>query len=186
MAIKQFNGSYSPIEDRLTLRISTSESEEYLLCLTRRQTLVLVALLEKVVDLGLSGSTDAHQSPSPKVISAIREFRKESIAETTEFSKPYQPAPDHPMGSDAVFVIGCTLHTSHQLNRLDLVLQNKQTLSLSLEAVSTYQFCLLLKKLLDKSGWLTNTPLAPGGLADGNEGQESNEPKNGLFNKIFH
>ncbi|MFN5745720.1 MAG: hypothetical protein ACK443_06490 [Methylococcaceae bacterium] len=186
MAIKQFNGSYSPIEDRLTLRISTSESEEYLLCLTRRQTLVLVALLEKVADLGLSGSTDVYHSPSPRVISAIREFRKESIAESTEFSKPYQPAPAHPLGPDAVFVIGCTLHADPQFIRLDLVLQNKQALSLSLEAVSTYQFCLLLKKLLDKSGWLTNTPLATGSLTNGSEGQDSHESKNGLFNKIVH
>jgi hypothetical protein len=186
MGINQFNGTYSPIEDRLTLRISTTEREEYLLCLTRRQTLVLVALLEKVVDLGFSGSTDAHQNPSPKVISAIREFRKESIAETTEFSKPYHPAPDHPLGLDPIFVIDCKLQTSHQINRLDWVLQNKQTLSLSLEAVSTYQFCLLLKKLLDNSGWLTNTPLAPGSVANGNEGQESHQPQNGLFNKIVH
>lgn len=168
MSIKQFNGHYSPTEDRVVVRFNTADDHEYLLWFTRRVMLNAVTALENIATTQLATlpadtqTRTTQAAPAPAPSREVAEFRKEAIAMQTEFSAPYELGRHHPMGMNPVLVIGFRMTQGEKNDSLAFDLINKQTLTLNLPSATVYQFCLLLRKMSEQAGWLTApAPLLP-------------------------
>lgn len=168
MSIKQFNGHYSPTEDRVVVRFNTADDHEYLLWFTRRVMLNAITALENIATTQLATivpeNRPEHRKAPPQTAPSreIAEFRKEAIAMNTEFSAPYELGKHHPIGILPVLVIGFRMTQGEKNDSLAFDLMNRQTLTLNLPSATVYQFCLLLRKMSDQAGWLTlPSPLQP-------------------------
>lgn len=172
MSIKQFNGTYSPIEDRIVIRFSTTDGNEFVLWLTRRVTVSLMDVLVKVADAQLSRVTPSSNPGQPVAASpVISEFRKEAIAHATQFSTPYQPAFRHPLGEQPVLVTGFNLNSAPQVCGIEFKLLSNQSLNMNLPTVTVYQFYLLLKKLQEQAFWTANAAMTTGSSERDTAGQ---------------
>ena len=97
MSVKQFNGSYSPHDDRILFRFNTTEQTEYIFWLTRRITHFILASAGQVIK-------HEYEKQAPTVENVISEVQQPE-KQATNFTKPYEPAVQHPLGGDAVLVL---------------------------------------------------------------------------------
>jgi len=151
MGIKQFNGSYIPIEDRVKFRFNSEEDNEYPLWLTRRVTLFILAATEHLVEKRLE---QKHNKPAAK---AIAKFNHDTIKERANFDEEYIPASQFPLGTDPVLVmdVKCVMI---QIDRqdvfsLDLILPDGADLNLKLSVPMMEVMRLLLERLAVQGNW---------------------------------
>ncbi len=83
MNIQQLNIQYQPIEDRLLLRILSSENSELRIWLTRKYT----ALLLKVLDQLIEYAVDSVASPG---VEAVKAFQREAALSDSNFKDGYR------------------------------------------------------------------------------------------------
>lgn len=109
MHIHQMSVTYLPEQDRILMRINTTEGEEMRLWLTRRLLVGLWPLLSKMLTdhllkLDAAGSTLAAADDELKKM--LAEFRKEEFLRHADFDTPYQEAPQEklPLGSEPLLV----------------------------------------------------------------------------------
>lgn len=92
--LKQLQLRYDPLEDRLALRVSTGDGQEFRFWLTRRYTTLLLAVLDK------------HQAEDPEVAEhdtaearrAVRAFKQEAASAGAAFGDSFEAAPERPLG----------------------------------------------------------------------------------------
>lgn len=85
MKLHQLNLGFDPQQDRLLLRISTTEQTEYRLWLTRR---IVKAIWPGLVQL-VHSSPLARQQSEPAAKQAVVEFQREKALSETRFSETY-------------------------------------------------------------------------------------------------
>ena len=90
-SIKQINGSYLLEPDRIMLRISTLDDNEYPLLLTRRVACLLIDELQYHI-------LESNPQGSKFNAKAIEVFKQEMVAESTNFSAVYEGGKTHPIG----------------------------------------------------------------------------------------
>jgi hypothetical protein len=102
--IHQLNVQYLPEQDRLLARVNTSTGLEFRLWLTRRLTIGLFPLLQKVSSDQLQRTVDAEPvepgitAKDPKIREFLAEFKKEQAFQQADFKTPYKaPAPHAPI-----------------------------------------------------------------------------------------
>ncbi len=103
--IAQVNVTYQREEDRLLLRIRSTENLEFRLWLTRRYTQLLLRAIEKMLDTtpaaGLSNERER----------ATRAFEHERFTATADRSTPYEEtAQSFPLGEDGALGYRITVH----------------------------------------------------------------------------
>ncbi|AXQ30887.1 hypothetical protein D0B54_20350 [Solimonas sp. K1W22B-7] len=87
MQLHQINIQYDPAQDRLLLRISTRDKQEYHLWLTRRLTALWWPALFQV----LGHSEPVRQHSDPQTQKAVLEFQHQHALEGTDFRKQFEP-----------------------------------------------------------------------------------------------
>ncbi|MCZ6805160.1 MAG: hypothetical protein O7D86_14880 [Proteobacteria bacterium] len=112
--LHQINVQYSNKDDRILLRTSTENNDEYLIWLTRRFTKILIDIFEKEIDK--RGGTTTLSS---------RKATKKLFTEGA-FEKPYEEksAKKHPLGKNGVLAFGIKTGTDKN-NNLVLELQSE-------------------------------------------------------------
>ena len=99
--LRQLNVSYIEVEDRLFLKVSTSEDEEYRVWCTRRFTRVLMDRLEETFQTEMPSSAAV---PEPARREVARMQHQQSVTEES-FQQPYQAEPTgYPLGEDGLLV----------------------------------------------------------------------------------
>ena len=99
--LRQLNVSYIDTEDRLLLKVSTSEDEEYRVWCTRRFTRVLMDRLEETFQTEMPSSAAV---PEPARREVARMQHQQSVTEES-FQQPYQAEPTgYPLGEDGLLV----------------------------------------------------------------------------------
>ena len=159
MSIKQFNGTYHPLEDRLQVRLNTPNDEEFKLWLTRRLTLHLMHFCEQ---FALKQLGTKH---SPAIVKDMDEFEQQALRQKADFSTAYAPSQKLPLGDRPILVTGITLKAVDTADnsqvKLSFQLENKMDLGLTISREMLNAIRLLLDELVVASGWKTHSIAPP-------------------------
>ncbi len=175
MGIQQINASYVAEEDRLLLRVTTSQAQEYRLWLTRAVAAKFLDVSDKAVVSAL-----AKQHPEEQA-KAIAEFQEEVLAEKETFTQPFKPVEDLPLGESPLLVVGIKATVEGAVCHLGLQLANRHTLTLHLGNDLLLRTKLLLKKIVAKAQWFN-----PSGLISTQEVEPMPLKAAPNGDKIFH
>ncbi len=149
--LRQLNVSYIEVEDRLFLKVSTSEDEEYRVWCTRRFTRVLMDRLEETFQTEMPSSAAV---PEPARREVARMQHQQSVTEES-FEQPYQAEPTgYPLGEDGLLVT--SLKYSQQEDKtVQLFLgDNKGVgITLNLNEHLKHQLYELFARATEKADW---------------------------------
>jgi len=105
MNIHQLSLLHDPIQDRILLRISTTEREEIRLWLTRRLTLGLQPYLQRAsVDLIAKEASVETALPTPQAKEMLAEFKQQENLQKADFATPYEEPVKFLLGENPLLV----------------------------------------------------------------------------------
>ena len=108
MQIHQMSVTYLPEQDRILMRINTTEGEEMRMWLTRRLMVNLWPLLSKLLTdhlLKLESAGASLAGADPELKKKLAEFRKEEFLQHADFDTPYQEGQANlPLGEEPLLV----------------------------------------------------------------------------------
>jgi hypothetical protein len=108
MQIHQMSVTYLPEQDRILMRINTTEGEEMRMWLTRRLMVGLWPLLSKLLTehlLKLESAGASLAGANPELKKMLAEFRKEEFLQHADFDTPYQEGQGRlPLGEEPLLV----------------------------------------------------------------------------------
>ena len=195
MNIHQLSVNYLQEQDRILARINTTDGAELRLWLTRRLTLGLMPLLNKLVTEQVA-TQEALKSPAISPTAAadaqtkamLAEFKKEESLQKSDFQTPFKTQPGQlPLGAKPLLVteVNLTPLANGQLQmafsekRPDTL--NPRSFQIVLEANLIHGFVHLLEKALVASQWTQGLTLAGPAAADRLPGEsgggDSEKPK---------
>lgn len=153
-ALQQINVSYVPVEDRLLLKVRSSDDSEYRLWLTRRYTGLLLRVLQEQTE----------QQGGPAAVASRPETR--GLLKNGAFGQSWvEPeSPRYPLGRDGV--LGFRIQAGRRedgLLQLQLSPENGEGLSLTLDQSLLYLLSNLLEQGLSQTDWRL-VEHAPGAL----------------------
>ncbi len=171
MDIHQLSVNYIQEHDRILVRINTTDAKELRLWFTRRLSLGLQPMLQKIVAEWVA-KQEAVKSPLTSPTAAadaqtqamLAEFKREESLQTSDFKTPYKPPAALPLGPEPLLVteVSVTPLPSGQLQMAfneKLPLDNGQPspnprgFRIALEQKLVHGFVHLLDKALGVSQW---------------------------------
>ncbi len=149
MIFQQIKASYIADEDRLLLRISTANFEEFRLWMTRR---LCLNLLLETESLSINTLTEKHSELSAKTIDS---FNQETLEKKINFEINYTPNNKLPFGAEPILIKSITIKKIENKTALILVLANKKTITTDMDSTALNAIRLLFKRTSTQAGWLT-------------------------------
>ncbi|MBF0179263.1 MAG: hypothetical protein HQM03_04455 [Magnetococcales bacterium] len=151
--IHQLQASYSVEQDRVLLRVSTSDHAEYRFWLTRR-------FIQRLWE-GLRHHLETRHriaESDPKARAALLEFMHQSATAQVDFASPYQEDSETvtPLGREPILVTRATLGVApeqEELVRLGLNPAEGEGLELTLDTQLMHGFCKLLAEAMSHAEW---------------------------------
>jgi hypothetical protein len=108
MQIHQMSVTYLPEQDRILMRINTTDGEEMRMWLTRRLMVGLWPLLTKLLTehlLKLESAGASLAGANPELKKMLAEFRKEEFLQHADFDTPYKEGQANlPLGEEPLLV----------------------------------------------------------------------------------
>jgi len=165
-SLRQLNISYSPLEDRLLMRISSGDPEalvEYRLWLTRRFVSLLWKALEQIIDKESAHYPGVSADNRP----AVKEFRQEAALASSDFTTPYKAeAASTPLGPAPLLVSKLTVRKGpRDTHVLSLSAAKGEAINLNLSIPLIHSIQKLLADAVARNGWglsfTTKTPEPP-------------------------
>lgn len=151
MKLKQIRIEFSPLQDRLLMRIATDANTEMLLWLTRRCVKLLwpalMGLAQKAPDILLQSHPDAR--------TALLGMRHEEAVKKGDFSRPYDEAAlVRPLGQEPILVskIQTRREDSGQFI-LTLLPEQGQGVNVALDEALLHSLCKLLQTVVGSAQW---------------------------------
>ena len=144
--------SYSAEQDRLLLRVGTTDKKEYQLMLTRRFVRVLWAALIKV----LEKQPDLKRDLMPKVKKAVMAMEHQKAVSDTDCSRKHKKSYQHltPCSDPLLLVVGGSVEPENGgPTRLLLKTQTGSKIKLALNKNLLHALCKLLIETTMKAGW---------------------------------
>ncbi len=195
MNIHQLSVNYLQEQDRILARVNTTDGAELRLWLTRRLTLGLMPLLQKLVTEHVA-KQEALKSPgmSPTAAADARtkemlaEFKKEASLQKSDFKTPFKEQPAQlPLGAKPLLVTEVNV-TPLANGQLQMAFSEKlpntpnpRSFQVALEATLIHGFVHLLEKALAASMWTqglaTTQPTAIDHLPGESGGGGGEKPK---------
>jgi hypothetical protein len=178
--IHQLSVNYIQEHDRILVRINTTASEELRLWFTRRLTIGLQPMLQKIVaewvakqEAVKSSSISPTATADAQTQAMLAEFKREESLQKSDFQTPYKPPNALPLGAEPLLVteISVTPLPSGQLQlsfNEKLPLDNGQPnpnprgFRVALEQKLVHGFVHLLEKAVATSQWAGLTAVAIG------------------------
>ena len=156
MSLKQLNGSYIAVDDRILFRFNTDDDSEYRLWLTRRITFFILAATPHLVEQKLAQS---HAKPTAK---AMAQFQQDVANEQTNLQAAYQVATKFPLGAQPVLAtdVKCTLIPlpTGDVLAFDWTLPAGAQLNFKLALPMAQALRVLLERLAKQAHWLDGLP----------------------------
>ena len=151
--IKQLNVTYLAAEDRILLKLNTTDKEEFRIWLTRRLVRGLAQALggaERQL-LGLEDPTSGRLTPGAR---AIQEFRREASTAGIDFGERFEEdAGRFPFGAEPVLAVGCEIQLQGENASVALQLGNQRTLNFMLDVRGLHGTLAMLQKAVAHSDW---------------------------------
>ena len=150
MALHQIQIKYDQIEDRLLLRLSSTEGEEFRFWLTRRFVERLWGMLLTM----LEWDEAVRQQFNEETRRNVMEIRHEGYAHEGDFAKQFQDASRLPLGAAPVLVAKANGSKSGKgVHILSLLPAQGQGIDLTLDNKLLHLFVRLLRESVAKAGW---------------------------------
>lgn len=168
MNIHQLSVSFDERQDRLLLRLSTQDHEEFRFWLTRRMTARLLPVVEQSV-ARLEASQPGVAAPDPSAQQMLSELKRDAFLQKADFSTPFaSQATQLPLGADPLLVTDA--HFNFQPGgALGIQLQEKspgvpdKSCQMNLQAALVHGLVHLIRQALGQTGWALglDAPAAP-------------------------
>jgi len=156
MSIQQFNGEWIPREDRLLLRINTSNDEEFRFWLTR---LMLKNLLQGTHQVSVKTLEKTH---TPEVAQVVQAFQQQTVAQQVTFDNSFKAGAQKPLGEEPLLVTGVSINADATHIMIAFQLANGKNLRLNLQPPVWDRMAVLLNKLQDNAQWGVAAPALSG------------------------
>ncbi len=142
---------YQPAEDRLLLRINTTDKQEFRLWLTRRFTKQFWDSIIRIVEQ----APDVKKHADPGVKKAVMAFQQENKVKPENFKKPYEAAATFPLGEDPVLLTGFAYSPKAPNGLPRMAFQTARGLEVALPVNDHIIFSLakLLSQVGQQTGW---------------------------------
>ncbi len=147
MGIKQFNGEWVALEDRVHFRFNTTEGAEYRFWLTRRIVQALIAGTQHTAVKTLE------KNHSPQVAQAMQAFQQQAVAQQANFQDHYQDAAEKPLGEEPLLVVGLVINQNNEQIAVEFQLSNGQSLQIQMGQHVVQVMVTLLNKLQETAQW---------------------------------
>ncbi len=166
--LKQVQLAFSPVEDRLLLRINTSAGEQFRFWLTRRFTRLLWPVLMQAA--GQDPQVSAQASPGAR--EAVLSFRHEQAVSGANFTEPFHEdeAPQMPLGESPVLLSRIQLRPGQSgTSVLCLHPEHDQGVEIAMTPELLHSLTRLLAQTVTRAGWDMNLALPANGQASGEQ-----------------
>jgi len=182
MNIHQVSVTYHQEQDRLLVRISSHDSEELRLWLTRRMTLSLMPVLTRTAADQLARQAEGIDPVAPQDVQRqrmVENFKKEALTYASDFKTPYQAKEAAlPQGKEPLLVTEVKLALLKS-GKLQLDFNEKgpepgRHVRIAITTQLAQGLLQLLNKCLKKSQWLKSPPL--GGIQESPDKPETPDP----------
>jgi hypothetical protein len=159
MNIHQMSVQYDERQDRLAVRVSNQQNQEFRLWLTRAMTLRLLPHLQAAVVQLESGDPQV-MATDTTAQQMLTELKRENFLSRADFSTPFASENlSLPLGEMPILVTDVQLNL-HNGGRLDVLLQDKSgpnasgsSCELSLQAALLHGLLHLIEAALKKAQW---------------------------------
>jgi len=183
MKLDQLAARYHPDQDRILLRMNTSEGDELRLWLTRRLCVNLWPKFKAIVADRVAmeqGARDPARSAAATADEATRQmladFHRQESLRNADFKTPFRDTPRQlPLGAEPLLVTEVTF-TPQGDGKLQIAFKEKlhgadpRSFRISLQGDNLQGLLHLIDKAIETSGWFSATlspsPEKPGGGAD--------------------
>ncbi|MGE4242506.1 hypothetical protein [Ramlibacter sp.] len=162
MHIHQMSVTYLPEQDRILMRINTTDAEEMRLWLTRRLMMGLWPLLSRMLTdhlLKLESAGASLQTADDELRKMLAEFRKEEFLRSADFETPYNETRSKlPLGEEPLLITDVDA-TPLPNGPLRLSFNERpangspRSFQMELEAKLMQGLMHLLEQSLNQSGW---------------------------------
>lgn len=150
--LHQMNMEYSPAQDRLVLKINTTDKQECRLFLTRRFTRELWGGLVRVFEQ----NPEVKQQADPAVKKAMMAFGQAAQTQDQNFDKAYEKeAEAFPLGETPALLTGFKYAPKGPggVPRLVFVTETKQEIGIPATEQILFSFAKLLSQAVGVTGW---------------------------------
>lgn len=164
--LEQFSVSYDSAQDRLLMRVRTSNDAEFRFWITRRYLALLWPMLMKMADV-FSG----RKAPGdPLARSALAELAHGDAISGANFGSPYQDGSLFPLGEEPILLASITVKPLEgQTQTLTLLPQKGQGINLALDEKLVHVLARLLQEAATKAEWKLGLQVTPGTLPEATE-----------------
>ncbi len=165
--LRQINVTYVDLQDRLLLKVSTSEEQEYRVWCTRRYTRLLLDRLEQSFEKEMFEQTKENAAVQPQAVpeQARREVaqmqHKQSVNEQ-QFQQPYEAQPkEYPLGEQGVLVSTLKYKsTADGIVHMHLADNRGNGVTLNLNEQLKHQVYELFTRAAEKAEWFSGAATA--------------------------
>ncbi|MDP1611756.1 MAG: hypothetical protein Q8M11_11935 [Sulfuritalea sp.] len=160
--LEQFTASYDSGQDRLLLRIRSSDDAEYRFWITRRYLALLWPILMKMAD-----DFGARKSTDPLTRNTLAELAHGQAVGNADFSSQYKDGSLFPLGEEPILLARITVKpTTGNTQTLTLLPQQGQGINLDLDERLVHVLARLLQQAAVAAEWgLTLNVTTGSGLA---------------------
>lgn len=156
--VHQIQFQYLPIEDRLLLKINTTQREEYIFLLTRRFVSIFYPALSNILHHNQSVASHANKEVRNELI----KIQKEKIFQQADTKTPYKsqnkhkPQTEtftHPLGAEAILLAKISNYVDKGFHQLKLEPEKGEGANFTIEQKFIHLLRGLLLKSLAKTNW---------------------------------
>jgi len=159
--LEQFNAAYDATQDRILMRIRTSDGAEYRFWITRRYLSLLWPTLMKMAD-GFS----ARKSTDPLTRSTLAEIAHGEAVGKADFASQYQEGTLFPLVPDPVLLSRISLRPlTGATQTLVLLPQQGNGINLDLDERLVHILARLLQQAATAADWALKLEVTPGAAA---------------------
>jgi hypothetical protein len=159
--LEQFSASYDAPQDRLLLRVRSSDDAEFRFWITRRYLALLWPLLMKMAD-GFS----ARKATDPATRSTLAELAHGEALSKADFGSAYRDGSRYPLGEDPVLLGRVTVKPLQgNTQTLTLLPQEGQGINLDLDERLVHVLARLLQQAAIAAEWALSLDISPGAAA---------------------
>lgn len=152
--LKQLNVSYVDVEDRLMLKVSTTDDKEYRAWCTRRFTRILLERLEAMFE----NEVDEEQVVPEETRKEVAQIKHDGAVKQQAFAKPYEAEPlEYPLGEEGILLTTLRYNQLESGNiSINLSDNSGKGLSLNLDDNLRHQLYELFKRAARRAAWFDN------------------------------
>ena len=148
-AIKQLQLSYSAEEDRVLLRVNTSNNEEFRFWLTRR----FCGILSQALQSHRASDPDVATQPTEVARQVVQSFKRDAANSTGNFKDDFTESETFPLGDAPMLAFKLSYRIENESLHLSIVPKSGSGINLVLNSDLNFNVSKLLRGAVAKADW---------------------------------